>query len=84
MNDGIGILYSDGEFMDLTPSLIIVPPVAMSKFEIEQIREHPAGPAVASFESWPTAGYADPQGIEHDDHPSESVVPLVHSKGMSQ
>ena len=27
MNDGIGILYSDGEFMDLTPSLILAPPV---------------------------------------------------------
>ena len=27
MTDCIGILYSDSEFMDLTPSLIIVPPV---------------------------------------------------------
>ena len=27
MNDCIGIPYSDSEFMDLTPSLILVPPV---------------------------------------------------------
>jgi hypothetical protein len=27
MNDCIGILYSDSEFMDLTPSLILAPPV---------------------------------------------------------
>ena len=27
MNDGIGILYSDSEFMDLTPSLMLAPPV---------------------------------------------------------